>query len=371
MLRSKVFRMLLALTCLAMLASCAASETTPPDADEPTPEPDEQDDDSPSQPTQETIVWQGQDNNASESLWYAFTEETCAAITAASGGRLEMKPFPGGAIVPANKEFDGVDTGAINFAHNTPSFWLDKFPTAGLFSYQVAGLSPVEMLGWMRGDGGELMQEMVSGTNVYLPMGSGIIGTAETFLHSSVPIEEPSDLNGLKIRGAGDAAEVLGRLGASMVFIPGTEIYESMQRGVIDAFELSNPTVDWSYSAQEIGEYKYLGPIRQPCENGTFMVNRDDWEALPDDLKTLVLEVMRGEPLNSLYTLMEQDAEHVQMMIDYGNEVSFVPESVEEAMQEEAADFYMEKAEGDAFFAKVYASATAYRDQLRTAFPRY
>jgi len=346
-------------------APAPAPKPAPAPTPAPTPAP------SPAQPAVK-ITWKGQNNNAAGSVWYEDMVKTCNDITKASGGRLELKPFPGGAIVPANKEFDGVDTAAIDFAVNTPSFWLDKFPAAGLFSYQIAGLTGVEMYGWMtNGGGNDLLQRMVDKYKVYMVPGSGILGSSEIFLHSSKPINSANDLKGMKIRAAGDGGEILKRMGASIVFIPGTEVYDSAKRGVIDAFELSNPTVDWSYSVQEVAKYVYLGPFRQPCEYGVVMVNKDSWAKLPDDLKVLVTEIARVAPIRLYLSLMTTDSSYVQKMIDYGDIVAVANPDVEKAMVAEAAKFYDEKAAADPFFKEVLTSARNYQAGLRKAFPRY
>lgn len=45
---------------------------------------------------------------------------------------MEVKPFVGGSIVPAYKEFDAVHEGVLDMAYTTPMYNLDKFPAVGL-----------------------------------------------------------------------------------------------------------------------------------------------------------------------------------------------------------------------------------------------
>jgi len=283
-----------------------------------------------------------------------------------------LKLFPGNAIVPSTEEFDGVDTGALDFAVNVPSFWKGMFPAAGLFCYQSAGPTPIEMLGWLQGGGGhELLEKMIEGHNVHLLKGSGLMGTPEICLSSTVPVTKPEDIVGLKIRVAGDGGEVLGRMGAAMVFMPSSEIYQSAQRGVIDAWDCSNPTVDWTMSIHEVAPYRYLGAVRQPSEYGIMMVNGDTWRELPDDLKVLVSGIASIAPMRTLYQLMAEDAYYTQEMIDYGNNVSFWSPELTVAMQVAAVEFYDEKSAADPFYGEIIQSARAYVEALRTAFPRY
>jgi len=318
----------------------------------------------------ETIVLKGQSHNAAGNVYDTHWVETCELITAASGGRLELKPFPGGAIVPATEEFDAVEKGILNFAVNSPTYWKTHFPAAGPFSYRTAGLSPAEHYGWVSaGEGSALLQELVQG-RVHVIPGSGLLGTPEIFMCTNEPITGVSDLKGLKMRGSGDGAEVLSRLGASMVFFSSTEIYESMQRGVIDAFECSGPAFNWAYGMHEVAKYVYLSGVRQPCEYFPMFFNNDTWESLPDDLKVLVSEISKTGPTRCYYDMAWQDTIYVEKMEEYGNIVDFIPSDIEDAMVVAASEYYSEMSAKDHFYAKVIQSMDAYKAAIRGAFDR-
>ena len=73
----------------------------------------------------------------------------------------------------------------------------------------------------------------------------------------------------------GDGGEILKRMGAATVIIPGSECYEAMQRGTIDAFEYShsgNPTGICHFN--EVAPYMYLSPARAPSDPQVFFVNK-------------------------------------------------------------------------------------------------
>jgi len=314
----------------------------------------------------------GANNNVSGSVWYADFELTSKQITEASGGRLELKPFPAGGVVPAGKEFDGVISAAADFALNASSMWADKFPNGTALSYMIGGLTPVEMLGWIReGGGADLLQELVKNYPIYTVPASGVMGTAELYLHSSKPINKVADLKGLKTRAMGDGGQVLGRMGAAVVQMPGGEVYESMKRGVIDAFELSNPTVDWSYSTQEISPYVYISATRQSCEYGVLYFNKNSWAKLTPELQGLVTNISQLAPPRLMFKLMASDASYLQKMKDYGNKVEFLSKEVEDETLKVAAAYYAEKSAQDPFLAKVIKSQRDFQTAFRNAFSRY
>jgi TRAP-type mannitol/chloroaromatic compound transport system substrate-binding protein len=297
--------------------------------------------------------------------------ETAELITAASGGRLELKAFPGGSIVPATDEFEGIDSGALDFGGTAGMFLTERYPAGALFTYQCGGLSPVEMLVWISDGGGmELYQKMIEGTNVYGLPASGQLMTPEVFLHSTKPINTVADLDGLKTRGAGDGAEVLKKLGAAMVFFPGSEIYESLQRGVIDAADIANPTIGWGLSVQEVAPYVYVSGARQPVQYSPTSVNKNSWAKLPDDLKLMVEQLNKAQPMREYGRYLVTDAASTQKFVEYGCEVVTLPSDVEIAFEEAAIEFYSEKAAADPFYAEVYNSILAFKSEMRQAFPR-
>jgi len=79
--------------------------------------------------------------------------------------------------------------------------------------------------------------------------------------------------------------------GDSVVAIPGAELYESVQRGVVDAFQYSTPATDHSIAMYEVVDYIYLSPVRQSTDFHYYTINRDAFNELPDDLKRMVKEL--------------------------------------------------------------------------------
>ena len=352
-------------------AACAPSPEEPaaPEADKPAEE-EEEEEATPSEPEMEVITWQGQNANPAGSAQYMSMERVCNNVTKASGGRLVMKPFTGGSLVPANEEIDGVDSGFLDFSYESSSWWRDKWEAAGLFNFQVAGLSPVEMNMWMASGGMEYFQEMVDSGGVNAHLVAGVTSTPEIFMSTNTELKKLSDLEGLKIRTGGDDGVILSRMGMAVVSVPPGEIYEAMQRGVIDAFQLSSPYVDWTgFSTQEIADYIYLSPVRQPCEFVVYTVNQDKWAELPDDLKALMKAVIMEEAWTYLTENATNDSEYVQKYIDYGTNVAPCPTDIEDEMLKQADIYYNEKAAADAFYNEVYTSITGFRDSYRAAFP--
>jgi len=352
-----------------VIVGCAP-EAAPPAPEEGAP-PAEEEKPPPAAPEAKVIKWVAQSHAGAISEQHTSLLRVADQIRAASDGRLDIRVEVGGGIAPASKEFDAVDTGVLDCAVTCFMYWMDKFPAAGLFTMKSGGMSPMEALCWFReGGGAELADEMIKGYKVHILPSGGWMGPPENFLHTDKVLKKRGDIKGLKLRAAGDGGEILSRLGAGVVMMPAGEIFESMQRGVIDGFECSNFTLDWDLGLYEVGDYLWVSGCRQPYEFNPFIVNIDRWNELPDDLKVIVAEVNENEAFRAYAECIRMDLEARQKFIDYGTMVETLPAEIVEEYLEVAGEFYADKAAKDPFAAKVIKSYDEFQEAFRAIWAR-
>lgn len=312
----------------------------------------------------ETIVWKSSGHGPASDPSQIYHDKLCNAITKASGGRLVIKPFVGGSVVPATKELDAVADGVLQMAYTCPMYNLDKWKAAGLISSRPGGLPGESLRTWFNyGDGADLMNKMMKGYDILTFPGALSPLPEEVFLHSKKKVEKPGDLKGLKIRASGDGGEILARMGASVVFLPGGELYEAMQRGTIDAFEYSTLASNWDMHFNEIAKYVIISPSRAPSDPQCFFVNKKAWEKLPDDLKQLVQDEIDKWTQAQHEFLTYESIKAVKKFADYGCEVYKLPKEVETALSQEAEKFYKEKAAKESpIYIEILNSMNSYRE---------
>ncbi len=280
-----------------------------------------------------------------------------------------MKTFPGGGIVPDDKEFDAVNRRVLDFAFNASSLWRDKFPQATMFNAILDGPSPMEFWLWyIHGDGTELINRMVEGYNVVIF--PGFLSTGEVFIYSTVPLETVADYDGITARLFGDEAEIFGQIGVRAVAVPSGEVYESIQRGVIDAFQHSNLNYDIKMGFYEIVDYAYISGLRQAADAAMVFFNTDSWAELPDDLKTMVNYMFEAAAIRYYTDTSYKETEAAAFWRDKGVTVKPVPQEVLDKLSEIAKEYYATKRAEDPFFAEIYDSMMDYKDALRGTFDR-
>jgi len=128
------------------------------------------------------------------------------------------------------------------------------------------------------------------------------------------------------------------------VFMPGGELYESMQRGVIDAFEYSSPSVNWAMSFQEIAEYQIFSATRAPSDPLVFYLNKSQWSKLPADLQAIVKAAVKSVTREQQMWIDNDNIVATQKFRDFGCKMFHLPPDVERAVIDTANAFYGEKA---------------------------
>ncbi len=308
------------------------------------------------------IIWKSSGHGPASDPSQIFHDKLCNAITEATGGRLTVKPFVGGSIVPAYKELDAVDQGVLQMAYTCPMYNLDKWPAAGLISSRPGGLPGEALRTWFDyGGGADLMNKMMEGYNVMTFPGALSPLPEEVFFHSKVKLENLDSLKGLKARCMGDGGEILKRMGAATVIIPGGELYEAMQRGTIDAFEYSTLASNWNMHFNEVAPYVYLSPTRAPSDPQVFFVNKEAFNELPADLQATVKGLIAKYTQDQHEYLVYESIKAVDKFREAGNEVYKVPKDIEDALQAEANAFYEEKSQKESpIFGEIYHSMKAF-----------
>lgn len=278
-----------------------------------------------------------------------------------SGGRLKINSLPSGSIVGGLEVFDAAENGVIDVGYSASFYWVGNEPAAPFFAAVPAGLSAIEYIMWLyHGDGLELWQEMYKDYNFGYAGPAGINNT-EIFAWSNKPIKSLDDFKGLKFRTVGYWGEILTKLGASVITLPGSEIYGALDRGVIDAAEFANPEADYGSALYEVAKYAHVPGIHQPTSLMEMVINKESWEALSPDLQAIVREAAKATTIEGLGNSMVKDSEALDLIKEAGVEIVKLSPELMSEIADIAHDLYEEKSAKDPFFKKVYESQMKYK----------
>ena len=208
-------------------------------------------------------------------------------INKASKGQIKIKVYGSGELVPAYESFDAVRNGVADMCHDSPYYWISKHPATVFFSTLPSGLSALEQTSWLLyGGGQELWNELYDRFNlVAFPSGNAGL---QMFGWFKKEINSLDDLKGLKVRMSGIHAEVLNRIGAITVNIPGGEIMTSLQAGVVDGVEWGGPWMDLAFGFHKIVPFCYGPGLHEPGLNTSLTINKQIYESMSEELKNII-----------------------------------------------------------------------------------
>ncbi len=193
-----------------------------------------------------------------------------------SGGRIKLQVFEPGKLVPALAVFDAVSEGKSEAGYTWMGYEVGKVPAAALFGAVPFGMESPEFMAWMYfGGGNELLREVFKPHNVY-PIFCGTIGPEGAGWFRK-EINTPDDIKGLKFRAAGYGGDIYKEVGASVTLLPGGELFQALEKGVLDGTEFSLPTVDEQLGFYKVAKYYYMPGWHQPSTNQYLYVNLAAW----------------------------------------------------------------------------------------------
>jgi TRAP-type mannitol/chloroaromatic compound transport system substrate-binding protein len=212
------------------------------------------------------------------------------------------------------------------------------------------------MNGWLHYGGGlELWRELYAPFNL-VPFAAGNSGVQMGGWFNK-EINSVADLRGLKMRMPGPGGEVLTRAGGTAVVLPGSELYTSLQTGVIDATEWVGPYNDRALGLHEVAKYYYYPGWHETGTTLELIVNGDAFNALPVDLQAIVTTAARAVNQDMLDEFTARNNAALRDLIDnFGVQLRKFPDDVLIHLHESADEVLLELVAKDPAAARVHAS---------------
>ncbi len=196
-----------------------------------------------------------------------------------SDGRIQVEYFAAKERVGAFDSFDEVASGNAQIYHAAEYYWKGKHPGWAYFTAVPFGLTYTEMNAWIRFGGGQELWDELAGEFGLKGLMCGNTGVQMGGWFNK-EIESADDLKGLKMRIPGLGGDVMAKLGASPVSLPGGQIYENLVSGAIDATEWVGPWNDSFMKFYEAAKYYYFPGMHEPGAMLACGMNKDFWEGL-------------------------------------------------------------------------------------------
>ena len=293
-------------------------------------------------------------------------ENFARRVEAMSNGRLTVRVYGAGEVVPPFEVFDAVSQGVAEMGHGASYYWKGKIPASVFYTAVPFGMTAQEMNGWLHYGGGlELWRELYAPFGV-LPFAGGSTGVQMAGWFNR-ELKSANDLKGLKMRIPGLAGEVFTASGGTSVRLAGGEIYTSMQTGVIDAVEWVGPYNDRTLGLMEVAEYYYYPGWHEPGAMLEFTVNQEAFDRLPGDLQAIVEGAARATNQDMLDEFTARNNSSLTTLLDdYETKLRPLPDDVMDILHNNAVISLKKLKDADPMAAKISASYEEFLDGVRT-----
>jgi TRAP-type mannitol/chloroaromatic compound transport system substrate-binding protein len=277
------------------------------------------------------------------------------SITAMTDGALTIDLKAAGELVGAFEVFDAVTSGQADMYHGADYYWVGQHPAFAYFTAVPFGMTAQELANWYYHAGGmELHDEMgqIFGLKSFLAGNTG----AQAGGWYRQEISGPEDFQGLKFRMPGLGGQALGKMGASVQNLPGSEVYQALASGAIDGTEWIGPWADEKAGFQEITKTYYAAGFHEPGAGLTLATNREVFDSLSPSHQKIV-EIASAEAHQwNLAQFLKENGTALERLQSSGVQVLEFPDSVWDAMGVAAQEVTDENM-GDELFAQVHNSA--------------
>jgi TRAP-type mannitol/chloroaromatic compound transport system substrate-binding protein len=296
-------------------------------------------------------------------------ERFAAKVAALTSGKLKIKLFGAGEIVPAFESLDAVSGGTADMCHSTSAYWVGKHKAFNYFAGIPFGFTAQEMAAWIRFGGGQaLWEEVYSGFGIQ-PFYAGSSGTqAGGWFRKEV--NTPEDFHGLKFRIGGLGGEVLRRMGATTIMTPPGEIAPALLSGLVDGAEWIGPWNDLAFGLFRAAKYYYMPGFQEPGTGAEIIVNQRVYKSLDPDLRVAIQVAAAATAEETLADFTYHNVMALEPLLrDHDVQLRHFSDPIVRSMAGHAAEVVDDLGASDPITAKTHASFKAFLTKCRNYAP--
>ncbi len=317
------------------------------------------------QTAEDPLLLKGQSSHPAAANLHLVFQQWAESVEKMSGGRVKIEALPAGAIVPPFEVFDAVSRNVLDVGIAPFGYILGKSLAGIPLSHgPLFGMDGMDYWAWYYDGGGmalleEFYRDVLKLNIVGFPVPTDYPQGLGWFKE---PIESLDDLKGMKYRIYGIGAETYGRLGVSVVTLPGGEIVPALERGVIEGAEWINCAEDKKLGLNNVAKHYYTPGMHEPVTGGQILINGDLWKKLSPDLQEIMRVATISATVQRNFILNRETADACQELIAEGVTLHRTPDDILLNFLEQWEKIQAEYAAKDPFYAKVIESQKKYAE---------
>lgn len=250
-------------------------------------------------------------------------------VKEATKGRVEVQNFGAAQLFKPNQNHPAVASGKVEAAAILSFQWGGTIPEMSVTVIPYLMTSVAKQKAFIKSDAAKLLDAKMAEKGVINI--AWIVDTNDgIFTSNSKPLVTPADFAGLKIRGLNKLFdEGLIAMSAAPSAMPGSEVYQALQTGVIDAgftgVEAAN-----SRKFYEVQKFGVASNIMLAFDN--LVVNPAWWNGLPADVRAAVQGAADKAVARSIRKTDGIPPENIKVLNDKGMKAIALTKAQEKVM---------------------------------------
>jgi len=280
-----------------------------------------------------------------------------------SEGKIKLRFYEPNTLVPNSELYPAVGEGQLEAAFGMSGYYaMTKVPAVIFFSSVPFGPGFVEFSAWMRHGGGQELKNRIYGEQGIIPIECFMFApeTAGWFKQRYRSIEE---LKGQKMRIAGLGAKVLQKFGVKTRLLSIPDTIRALEKGVIDAAELTSPDRDLMMGVYKIPKYNYYPGWFQQTGPGELVLNKKKWDGLSTTAKSIIRTTCDQIYLSTAIRINAIQPKAMRKLQQEGVEFVTLRDSELKKLRRAWHEVAAEESAKDPLFAEVYQSYKSFREQ--------
>ena len=217
-------------------------------------------------------------------------------ITAATGGRVNVRLFHADELVPTFGVFDAVSDGFAEMYFSLEYYFPDKSPALNFFTAVPFGMTHGETWAWMMYGGG---YELWRGLHDQFGMVPFIGPSAGVQMGGwfNRRIARTGDLQGVRFRMPGLGGDVLRARGVNVINLPVDRVFGALHSGAIDGLEWFGPWHDLAAGFHRVVKHYHWPGFHEPGTTSSYVINKPFWRTLSLEDREVIRAVLEAEVL--------------------------------------------------------------------------
>lgn len=304
-----------------------------------------------------------------QALWdagttpYEYEKKFVERVSELTNGKFTIKLFGGGQLAPSAQAFDAVRAGAFEMMKTFDGYKAGAIPTFAFTSTIPFGFPESDQYeAWFYEKGGlEFAREAYAKAGLFY-IAPTVYGQEP--IHAKFPINKPADVEGKKGRFVGLASTVMSKFGVSVTPLPTAEVYQALEKGVIDFADRGDLTANLEAGLGEVAKYVIVPGFHQPTTATSYVANQKAYDKLPESYKA-ALAVSAREISGSLRQhIIAQDAVALKKFEEQGAEIIHLDPAVVAKARPKAIEAWKEAAGDDELAQEVLQSQIDFMKEL-------